>query len=192
MQCRKCGDVLPDGTRVCPSCGEPVSSSFDPDLIANALPAASRPVVYAGFWIRGLAFVLDGLLIVIVFVAVILVPLMELGAIPANAPYTWFMAFNRQTIAIRLLAFMLSWLYFATMESSRRQATIGKKALGLVVTDFDGQRISFNRALWRDLLKIVFGMIFYFGFLFAAFMPRKQALHDILGKTLVLKRPRRN
>jgi uncharacterized RDD family membrane protein YckC len=196
--CLKCGRALPDGADNCPSCGEPVKDSSagvsppESGVPATAAPAARRSAIYAGFWIRGLAYLLDWLLIAIVSVFVVLAPLMGLGAIPANASYAWFMAFNRQTIAIRLLIFMLSWIYFASLESSAWQATIAKKALGLVVTDLQGRRITFTRASYRYLAKLIFGTIFYFGFLFATFMPRKQALHDILGKSLVLRRPRHN
>ncbi|MFY9691824.1 MAG: RDD family protein [Candidatus Acidiferrales bacterium] len=198
MICLKCGQALPDGAENCASCGEPVqgasagASAPESAVPATAAPAVRRSAIYAGFWIRGLGYLLDWLLIAIVSVSVILAPLMGLGAIPANASYAWFMAFNRQTIAIRLLIFMLSWIYFASLESSAWQATIAKKALGLVVTDLQGRRINFTRASYRCLAKLIFGTIFYFGFLFATFTPRKQALHDILGKTLVLKRRRNN
>ncbi|HEX4075837.1 MAG TPA: RDD family protein [Candidatus Acidoferrales bacterium] len=198
MICLKCGQALPDGAENCPSCGEPVEGSSagvsgpESGLAATAAPAVRRSAIYAGFWIRGLAYLIDWFLIAIVSVSVILGPLMGLGAIPANASYTWFMALNRQTIAIRLLIFMLSWLYFALLESSAWQATIAKKALGLVVADLEGRRVTFTRASYRYLGKLVFGTIFYFGFLFATFTPRKQALHDILAKSLVLKRPRRS
>lgn len=196
MICPECGQLLPDGAEKCASCGEPVKTSSagasapEAGVPAIAAPAVRRSAIYAGFWIRGLAYLLDWLLIGIVSVSVILAPLVAVGAIPANASYAWFMALNRQTIAIRLLIFMLSWLYFASLESSAWQATVAKKALGLVVTDLQGRRISFTRASYRYLAKLISGTIFYFGFLFATFTPRKQALHDILGKTLVLKRPR--
>jgi len=71
------------------------------------------------------------------------------------------------------------------------QATLAKRAFGLKVTDLEGRRISFTRASYRYLGKLVFGTLLLFGFLFAAFTPRKQALHDILAKCLVLKRSRK-
>jgi uncharacterized RDD family membrane protein YckC len=198
LVCHKCGQALPDGADNCPYCGEPVKGSStgapgpESGLPATATPALRRSAIYAGFWIRGLAYLIDWFLIAIVSVSVILAPLIGLGAVPADASFAWFMALNRQTIAIRLLIFMLSWLYFASLESSAWQATIAKKALGLVVTDLEGRRISFTRASYRYLAKLVFGTIFYFGFLFATFTPRKQALHDILAKCLVLKKRRHN
>jgi uncharacterized RDD family membrane protein YckC len=82
---------------------------------------------------------------------------------------------------------MLSWIYYASMESSSWQATLGKKILGLKVTDLAGNRISFARASGRFFGKILSGMILGIGFLMAGFTQRKQALHDILAGCLVLR-----
>jgi uncharacterized RDD family membrane protein YckC len=94
---------------------------------------------------------------------------------------------SRPLLAIRLLALMLSWIYYASMESSTWQATLGKKILGLKVTDLVGNRISFARASGRFFGKILSGMILGIGFLMAGFTARKQALHDILAGCLVLR-----
>jgi len=82
---------------------------------------------------------------------------------------------------------MLSWIYYASLESSAWQATLGKKILGLKVTDLAGNRISFGRASGRFFGKILSGMILGIGFLMAGFTERKQALHDILAGCLVLR-----
>jgi uncharacterized RDD family membrane protein YckC len=94
---------------------------------------------------------------------------------------------SRPLLAIRLLALMLSWIYYASMESSTWQATLGKKILGLKVTDLAGNRISFARASGRFFGKILSGMILGIGFLMAGFTARKQTLHDILAGCLVLR-----
>ena len=94
---------------------------------------------------------------------------------------------SRPLFAIRLLALMLSWIYYASMESSTWQATLGKKILGLKVTDLAGNRISFGRASGRFFGKILSGMILGIGFLMAGFTARKQALHDMLAGCLVLR-----
>jgi uncharacterized RDD family membrane protein YckC len=73
------------------------------------------------------------------------------------------------------------------MESSSWQATLGKKILGLRVTDLAGNRITFARASGRFFGKILSGMILGIGFLMAGFTARKQALHDILAGCLVLR-----
>jgi uncharacterized RDD family membrane protein YckC len=72
------------------------------------------------------------------------------------------------------------------MESSSRQATLGKMALGIVVTDMDGKRISFGRAVGRNLGKIISQIILFIGFLMVAFTQKKQGLHDIIANCLVV------
>ena len=74
------------------------------------------------------------------------------------------------------------------MESSSKQATLGKLALGIVVTDLNGNRISFGRATGRYFGKIVSGMIFAIGYIMAGITERKQALHDIMASCLVVLR----
>ncbi len=95
-------------------------------------------------------------------------------------------------IAAYLVAIVLivvgQWLYFALMESSSKQATVGKMALGIVVTDLSGNRISFGRATGRYFGKIVSGMILCIGYFMAGFTERKQALHDIMSSCLVVLR----
>jgi uncharacterized RDD family membrane protein YckC len=82
-----------------------------------------------------------------------------------------------------------TWLYFAMMESSARQATIGKIALGLYVTDLQGRRLSFGRATGRFFAKIITGLVpLFIGYIMAGFTARKQALHDMIAGCLVLKK----
>lgn len=89
-----------------------------------------------------------------------------------------------------LLAFQLfvGWLYEAGMESSKYQATLGKMALGMQVTDLNGQRISFGRATGRHFAKILSSMILMIGYIMVGFTERKQGLHDMLAGTLVVKK----
>lgn len=86
-----------------------------------------------------------------------------------------------------VLTFALWWLYGALCESSEWQATPGKKALGLKVTDESGQRIDFTRATLRFFCQILSGLLMGIGYLMAAFTARKQALHDMLARTLVVR-----
>jgi uncharacterized RDD family membrane protein YckC len=80
-----------------------------------------------------------------------------------------------------------SWLYFALMESSAKGGTLGKMAIGIMVTDMTGNRISFGRATGRYFAKILSQMILMIGFLMAGFTQQKQALHDILAGCLVVR-----
>lgn len=79
------------------------------------------------------------------------------------------------------------WLYEATMESSSKQATVGKMALGLKVTDEYGNRISFARASARYFSKILSRMILMLGYIMVGFTQRKQGLHDMIAGTLVIR-----
>jgi uncharacterized RDD family membrane protein YckC len=77
-------------------------------------------------------------------------------------------------------------LYAVIMESSRFQATFGKMAMGIKVTNDDGGRPSILRALARNLLKILSAIILMIGFLMAAWTRRKQALHDMMARCCVV------
>jgi uncharacterized RDD family membrane protein YckC len=81
---------------------------------------------------------------------------------------------------------ILDWLYFALMESSSKRATLGKMALGIIVTDLEGKRISFGRATGRFFSKILSGIIIYIGFIMVPFTDKKQGLHDMIAGTLVI------
>jgi len=130
--------------------------------------------IYASFGQRFAAYLLDSLLIIVVEVAAVFLLLPE----RATDPPAWFF------FVVGIAAF----LYFAVMESSVYQGTVGKILLNIVVTDMDGNRISFARAVGRTLGKQVSGAILAVGYLIAAFTKRRQALHDFLAKTLVMKR----
>ncbi len=80
-----------------------------------------------------------------------------------------------------------TWLYYAIMESSSKQATFGKLICGLKVTDLNGERISFMRATGRHFGKIISSMILLIGYLMVLFTERKQGLHDMMAGCLVLK-----
>ena len=85
-----------------------------------------------------------------------------------------------------LIITVITWLYFAICESSSWQGTIGKLALGIRVTDMNGAKISFPRALGRYPAKYLSTIILGIGFLMVAWTQRKQGLHDMVCNTLVL------
>ena len=129
--------------------------------------------MYAGFWRRVAAALLDGLII---------------GAV--TAPFTVGMNSGyRYSTTASSVTTVVWWLYSALMESSAKQATLGKMALGIRVTDLDGNRIGFGKATGRHFAKILSALILGIGFLMAAFTEKKQALHDILAGTLVVLGP---
>ena len=148
--------------------------------------AAVDPRRYGGFWRRFVALIIDS----IIFYAALWV----LGRfLPIFVTQSASVASGGVNIEAELspvgtiLAIVLSWLYFAVTESSARGATVGKMALGLRVTDLSGGQISFLRATGRYFRKFVSGAILGIGYIMAAFTARKQALHDMMAQTLVVK-----
>lgn len=150
--------------------------------------SSAARVVYAGFWLRLAAYVIDSLLLGVTAGAAILGPLMASGAIPSDDPWIIYTSTSRQFLALRLLILMAQWVYFALFESSPWQASPGKKLLGLLVTDMEGKRISFGRATARYFCTLISGFILMAGFIMIAFTEKKQALHDILTGCLVIKK----
>ena len=92
------------------------------------------------------------------------------------------------TLTAWALSFMVSWVYFAAMECSSKQATLGKMTLGIIVTDVDGETLSFGRASARYFAKILSAATLGIGYLLIAFNARKQGLHDLIAGTLVVTR----
>ena len=78
-------------------------------------------------------------------------------------------------------SFILVWLYYALLESSPWQATLGKWCMGYRVTDLYGARISFIRATARHLAIALSVLPFGLGFLLVLVSERKQALHDMVA-----------
>ncbi|MBM4406123.1 MAG: RDD family protein [Chloroflexi bacterium] len=94
--------------------------------------------------------------------------------------------FTKLDAVARLIAFFGGWLYYALMESSPRKATLGKMALGIAVTDYDGKQITFAKATGRYFGKLISVVILLIGYLMVAWTEKKQGLHDIMAGTLVV------
>jgi uncharacterized RDD family membrane protein YckC len=86
-----------------------------------------------------------------------------------------------------LLSIVLGWIYFAGMESGSGQATVGKKAMGLKVTDSNGHRIGFGQATGRHFGRYISAIILCIGYLMMLWDDKKQTLHDKMAGTLVVK-----
>lgn len=87
-----------------------------------------------------------------------------------------------------ILATCIQILYFTFMESSKNQATVGKMAMGIIVTDLNGGKLDFSKALVRNLCKIISNFTMLIGYIMAAFTEKRQALHDMIASTLVVKK----
>ncbi len=155
-----------------------------------------QPVVtYAGFWKRFVAYIIDDLVLSAagVFVVLIVGGVFGLGILSSlgeeSEAGVALIAAAASAILMIVVGIMVGgWLYYALMESSQNQGTLGKMALGIKVTDLDGNRISFGKATGRYFGKIVSGMILYIGFIMAGFTEKKQALHDIMAGCLVVNK----
>jgi len=141
---------------------------------------------YAGFWWRVLAYIIDSLIMSAIFFPLGMIIGVGMAASGDNGNSPVLPLVNLGLNGVSIIA---GWLYHAFMESSSWQGTIGKKILGLRVTDIDGNRISFARATGRYFGMIVSGMICLIGFIMVAFTEKKQGLHDMMASTLVLKGP---
>ena len=201
MFCTRCGQQVEEGNRFCQHCGQEVGG---PTILAPVLSGApvTAPTLaapsYAGFWLRAAAYFLDGLILGIPFGAVVLILVFMLGgfhmilrrrhsfetaALPFAAPFLLIF------FSAMIVLFGLQWLYFAGLESSSRQATLGKAAMSLRVTDLNGNRITFGRATGRFFAKLVSGMVpLALGYIMAEVTEKKQALHDMMAGTLVLRK----
>lgn len=197
MYCSKCGALMADGAMFCAACGQAFSTAAVIARPMNAQVATAPRVDYGGFWLRFLAYLIDGavILIGICVVAIPLVFLTGLGAYLSqiNPGEDWNESGTWAIIVVVFLfataSLVVTWLYHALMECSEWQATVGKKALGLVVTDMEGRGVSFWRATGRHFAKIVTNMIpLLIGYIMAGFTDKKQALHDMIAGCLILRR----
>ena len=147
---------------------------------------------YAGFWRRLGAILIDFALLAAAMAAIgwLGLPIYQrhesvVGMADGSFTASFKVDYNSLGMVIGVL---LWWLYFALLESSRLQATLGKLALAIKVTTLDGRRIGFWRATLRTIAKYLSAAILLIGFIMAGLTRRKQALHDLLAGTLVVDR----
>jgi uncharacterized RDD family membrane protein YckC len=211
VYCNRCGTQNSALAKFCANCGTPFSADIQQQVASAAPPEITTPpqsppwqpqatwpppigygasvsgVQYAGFWIRFVAFVIDAILVAIVVLPFSLI-ISVMIRISGSAVAMPGIGIDLVTVIVRLaLSSFANWIYEAALESSSKQATVGKMVLGLKVTDLEGRRISFLRATGRHFAKILSAMIFLIGYIMAGFTLRKQALHDIIAGTFVVR-----
>lgn len=212
MFCQGCGAAVADGSAFCGSCGRPIAGvTMSPPLPAAGIAIVSapsvagaaaviRPALYAGFWLRVAAAVIDGIILAIplVFVWIVMfasaIPLLR-HARDTDSPALVLMAILPRLILVLVLLLLASWLYWAAMESSTWQATLGKRAVGVYVTDLAGNRVTFGRASGRffagrgiSAIPSIGGLYFLVSCIMAGLTERKQALHDMIASCLVMRK----
>jgi uncharacterized RDD family membrane protein YckC len=190
--CSNCGQQTDENARFCRHCGYQLTSAgpattqppagFLRSNVSTLDVAAPRAVVYAGFWRRFAAAIVDSILVTILsmlvgFVIGFFIGLLSPGSSDSAAGVGG------------LLGLLIGIFYYPLLESSAAQATWGKRALNIIVTDTHGRRLSFLRAFGRNLAKIISALLLCLGYLMVAFTARKQGLHDMIAGTLVVVRP---
>ncbi len=208
MFCSSCGATVPDGSGFCGSCGRPMAgySIGQPAAVAagaagvSTIPAtvAMAGTMYAGFWLRVVAAIIDGILLGIpigviffIFFASAIPSLMQ----HSQDPMVIVLTILPRLILLGVVYLAGSWLYWALMESSGWQATLGKKALGVYVTDMAGNPATFARTSGRfwagrgiSVIPYLGGLYFLISCIMAGFTERKQALHDMIANCLVMRK----
>lgn len=165
MICPNCGKQNDNIAKYCQSCGVALQSApTAPTLVTSIKPVET--VIYAGFWARFVAIVIDTCIIALAS------GIATAGTFGVGVVVTFF----------------APWIYEAFMLSSEWQATVGKRAMSIVVTDIDGRRLSFARATGRHFAKYLSALLLGIGFIMAAFTAKKQALHDMIAETIVVNR----
>ncbi|WP_242112679.1 RDD family protein [Luteimonas aquatica] len=146
-------------------------------------------VVYAGFWKRVAAYMIDGFIVGVASNVVQVPLLLSIGMLGAgfDEPTPALTGgFVIVMIAAYVLPLLIQMAYFAWFHASGKQATLGKMAVGIKVVDEAGGRISFLRGVGRYFATILSSLLLCIGFLMAAFTDRKRALHDYMAGTLVV------
>lgn len=196
--CASCGSVRQAYGRYCLFCGDVLSEPTVKVVVSgeSATPSqppgnpSSAPIEYGGFWRRTWAGTIDVALEaavagVITFLAID--PL--LNRVGQMLGYERWMSKMAAGFAYILVLSIGAWLYCAFSESSPREATIGKRIMGLRVVNADGSRISFGEATVRHFMKFLSLFTAGVGFMMAGWTKRHQALHDIPCDSIVVRSP---
>lgn len=184
--------AIDNGTAPLPGTGalssSPYSAPGTAAMAGHAQPVMGGEVVYAGFWKRVAAYVIDYF--------VLLIPGTIIGVISALALGAGMGAAGSGESAIEimgqlvsgLLNLVISMVYYTWFHASRGGATLGKMAVGIKVVRSNGDRLTVGRAFGRYWAAVLSGLILCIGYLMAAFTERKQGLHDMMCDTLVVDR----
>ncbi|MBI5787718.1 MAG: RDD family protein [Candidatus Schekmanbacteria bacterium] len=177
LTCTNCGKINHPQLAFCLICGTKLAKSPSPKPVFKAQAFDTNNP--AGFFKRLSAFVLDQMILLCIglaFGSLLSLALIKSGGQECIA-YVMTKAFG----------VLAGWAYYTSLETCL-QATFGKLALGLAVTDLAGQPISFLRANVRYFGKILSAIVMGLGFLAIATSRKKQGWHDKLAGCLVLEK----
>jgi len=167
------------------------TSATIPETMVSPLPEAIP--AYGGFWRRLWAVFLDGILLNVlmspVYLAWVWPMMINAGRTrPDDMDPNQALAIVGTCLGYLVVAGLVETAYFALLESSSQQASLGKIALGLKLTDLEGHRITLGRAVLRRVARTLTTFTLGIGFLMMLWTKRRQTLHDLMAGTLVLRR----
>jgi uncharacterized RDD family membrane protein YckC len=205
MFCPKCGKETDASGKFCQWCGSDIEAVAPRAVMKTEPPEEEEeeesPLTgnYAGLGRRFFAFIIDAI-ILFIFIAVAA----AFFNLVQGVRYFYYITVQRAPIyalteagttdaavtpiiaSLGVLFIILPWLYFAGFECSRGQGTPGKTLLRIMVTDKDGNRISFARATLRHFFKFISALIIFIGFIMIGLTRKRQGLHDKIAGCLVL------
>ncbi len=164
-----------------------LEKSQAPKMVGAPAPAAAAPTAssskaptnFAGFWLRVVAVMIDGVVLMVLGGSFGFVVGLGLG----------FAGYGENEALLQGvgtgLGLFIQWAYYVFMESSDKMGTVGKSMLGLIVTDMEGRKIGFGRANGRFFARYISIFTLGIGMLMAGFTKKKQTLHDMITGTLV-------
>jgi uncharacterized RDD family membrane protein YckC len=210
LTCENCGKELPDGVSFCAHCGTPLSVAQIGPVHVPPAPLSVEQIsvpqqefalpklrpTYAGFWLRAVSSLIDRVILSSIFGVIasfrpavfLILPDPNTQNVPPATFQEFLMSIPHPTPQGFLVLLLLMWIYYAGFESSAWQATPGKKLFRLYVTDLSGRRITFSRASFHNIGRMISEMTFWIGYIPAVFTEKKQALHDIIAGCMVLRR----
>ncbi|MCC6651167.1 MAG: RDD family protein [Candidatus Eisenbacteria bacterium] len=208
MDCQRCGQAAAEGARFCASCGAlldlpPASAPAEPagypapeSAPAEAAPAAAEQAFapagfmpapaaaprpeYAGFWRRLTGMLVDGLLLF--FPEAILRVLLGLPVLSYEDQWG-----DSRVLLAEGTTFLMAVLYCSLLECSGAQGSLGQQLLGIRVTDVQGRRIGFGRAVGRQFGKILSILLCCCGYAFQLWNHKRQTLHDMMSGCVVVR-----
>ncbi|MGH8158865.1 MAG: RDD family protein [Rhodanobacter sp.] len=192
--------LFPDEVRNAPPTAD--NSHAAPTAPLQALPQTTAAALedYAGFWKRFGAWLIDYVILLIPTVLIF----MSTGAMDAfmqywvqvksgTSPEVAAVALKSTMLVPGIIVGVMGFVYYILFEGSKWQATPGKLALGIRVTDSDGGAIGMRRSVVRNAVRLIniiqipfIGLIPFVSYIVTAWTPHKQGLHDMLAKALVL------
>jgi len=165
------------------------------ELMENSTGLQQDNIVYGSFIERFGAYVIDIIILGLVQGFIIIPILAFMGIKVAFNPdptdeeiFAFLGSIFSIGFTVYPIIFIIGWLYFALLQCGPRQATIGKMAMGMIVTDVDGARLSFAKASLRYFGKYLSSAVMMIGYIIAAFTEKRQALHDFIANTVVIKK----